>query len=200
MQPHSYEEIRDAAIDILLGRDRVEWKPEQYSNLVTGVAEVLERRSRPEGTRSPYGSAEQIPLAPQDQEFVRDVFWDLFRQGIITLGLNRHNDAWPWFRLSHFGQQALATQGPYRFHDTSSFINLVKGEAPDISPEALAYLDEAVAAFYAGCLWHAWRGCRDRIPASGRGRRAECETRHILRSRCATANHTTEDPEISRLP
>jgi hypothetical protein len=29
---------------------------------------------------------------------------------------------------------------------------MLKREVPDISPEAIAYLDEAVAAFYAGCF------------------------------------------------
>ena len=59
---------------------------------------------------------------------VRDVFWDLFRQGFITLGLNDSNPNWPWFRLSHFGERALKTQSPYRFHDTGSFIGLVRTE------------------------------------------------------------------------
>jgi hypothetical protein len=91
-------------------------------------------------------------LLTRDAELVRDVFWDLFRQGFITLGMNNSNPMWPWFRLSHFGQQTLHTQSPYRFHNTASFLAVVKKEVPDISPEAVAYLDEAVAAFYAGCL------------------------------------------------
>jgi hypothetical protein len=76
----------------------------------------------------------------------------LFRQGFITLGMNDSNPNWPWFRLSHFGQQTLQSQNPYRFHDTASFLAMVKKEVPDISTEAVTYLDEAVAAFYAGCL------------------------------------------------
>jgi hypothetical protein len=59
---------------------------------------------------------------------------------------------WPWFRLSHFGQQTLQAQSPYRFHNTASFLALVKREVADISPEAISYLGEAVAAFYAECL------------------------------------------------
>ena len=152
MSPHSYEELRGIVIDILLKRERVGYEPSQYAHLVIGVAEVLERRSRPAGQPSPYASPEQIRLHGHDEELVRDVFWDLFRQGFITLGLDRHNDRWPWFRLSYFGERALSTQSPYRFHDTSSFISLVRTEVPDISPEAITYLEEAVAAFYADCL------------------------------------------------
>ena len=109
------------------------------------------------GARAPPREARISALVylagnPQDAELVRDVFWDLFRQGYITLGLNNSNPNWPFFRLSHFGQRTLASQGPYRFHDTGSFLSIVRDEVPDISNEAVVYLEEAVAAFYAGCL------------------------------------------------
>ena len=91
-------------------------------------------------------------LHPYDAELVRDVFWDLFRQGLIILGLNDLNPVWPWFRLSYFGQKGLQSQNPYRFHDANSFLSMVTAEVPDISPEARAYLEEAVAAFYSDCL------------------------------------------------
>ena len=71
------------------------------------------------------------------------------------LSRSRFNDAnpgWPWLRLSRFGRHALLTTSPYRFHDTNSFLRLVKTDIPDISPEAVTYLEEAVAAFYADCL------------------------------------------------
>jgi len=66
--------------------------------------------------------------------------------------MNDSNSQWPFFRLSHFGEKTLATQSPYRFHDTTSFLSLVKSEVSDISGEAVVYLEEAVSAFYAGCL------------------------------------------------
>ncbi len=66
--------------------------------------------------------------------------------------MNDNHEQWPYFRLSHFGAEALGTQSPYRFHDTNSFLRLVRAEVPDISTEAVTYLGEAVSAFYAGCL------------------------------------------------
>jgi hypothetical protein len=87
-----------------------------------------------------------------DAELVRDIFWDLFRQGFISLGWNNANESWPFFRLSHFGEQTLGTQSAFHFHDTGSFITMVRSEVPDISSEAVAYLDEAVASFFADCL------------------------------------------------
>ena len=146
---HSYEELRAVVIDILLGRERLGHEANQFRNLTAGVAEVLARRA---GILKQNRGYLEPHLDTNDAELVRDIFWDLFRQGFITLGVNDSNDAWPFFRLSHIGGQTLGTQSPFRFHDTSSFLNIVKKEVPDISAEALVYLDEAVAAYFADCL------------------------------------------------
>jgi hypothetical protein len=148
---HSYEEIREVVIDILLERERVLHKPTQFVALVSSVEEVFGRRDGSVTSGAYFGSGAGHSN-PQDAELVRDVFWDLFRQGYITLGLNNSNPNWPFFRLSHFGSRTLATQGPNRFHDATSFLALVRGEVPDIGDDAIRYLDEAVASFYAGCL------------------------------------------------
>lgn len=143
---HSYEEIRDVAVDILLKREGTDHDVNQFGNLVRAVCEVFARR---EGdTRHPF----QVAPNEADEELVRDVFWDLFRQGAITLGYNNSNTNYPFFRLSHFGRATLASQSPWRFHDTTSYLRLVAREVPDMSQQALEYLDEAVASFYAGCL------------------------------------------------
>ncbi len=69
-----------------------------------GVAEVMARRA---GTLQQSRGYGEPHLHPNDSELVRDIFWDLFRQGSITLGWNDSNDAWPFFRLSHVGGQTL---------------------------------------------------------------------------------------------
>lgn len=145
---HSYEEIREVVVEIILRRVRVNYDPTQFANLVSGVGEVFAARRGEQVQRSLAGQR----VHADDAELIRDVFWDLFRQGFITLGLNDSNPQWPFFRLSYFGEKTLATQSPYRFHDTGSFLTVVRREVPDISPEAAVYLEEAVAAFYAGCL------------------------------------------------
>ena len=146
---HSYEELRNVVMDILLRKEAVSFPVNQWGHLTTGVAEVIARREKTPAT--PY-SHNQPVLHPHDAELVRDIFWDLFRQGVITLGLNDSNPAWPWFRLSHFGEQAMAGQQPYRFHDTATYVAMVKKEVPDLSKQAQTYLEEAVAAFYADCM------------------------------------------------
>ena len=141
-EPHNYEEIRSAVVDILLG---IGHEPvSQFGSLPDAVHQLLSLRAR----KDPRA----LRQSNQDEELVRDVFWDLFRQGVITLGMNNTNPNWPWFRLSHFGQNTLASQSPWRFHDTSSYLALVLREAPDLSKQAAVYLEEAVQAFYAQCL------------------------------------------------
>jgi len=150
LRKHAYEEIREAVIEVLLRPlpDSVtRHAPNGWPGLVASVGIIFFQR---EGRQVHPGDGER--LHPSDRELVRDVFWDLFRQGVITLGLNDANPMWPWYRLSHFGRKALESESPYRFHDTSSFLAMVAKAVPDVSPESIAYLDEAVAAFYAECL------------------------------------------------
>ncbi len=140
---HGYEEIRSVVIDILL--DGASPAPNQYLNLVNAVAEIFALRVNPQN--SSYGSR----LNAQDEEYVRDVFWDLFRLGYITLGMNNSNPDWPFFRLSYKGKIHLESESPWKFHDTTSFKGLVHNAVPDLNSTTLAYLEEAVSAFYANC-------------------------------------------------
>ncbi|TAZ29823.1 MULTISPECIES: hypothetical protein [Rhizobium] len=144
---HSYEEIREAIIEIITRSRNV---PEQWASLVRELELELARR---DGASAPqtslYGSQ---TMHPYDAELARDAFWDLFRQGMITLGINDSNPAWPWFRLSHLGKTELLQQNPLRFHDAGTFIALVKRLVPDISEAAIRYLQEAAGAFYADLM------------------------------------------------
>jgi hypothetical protein len=147
---HSYEEIRNAVVDVLLKKDP---NVNQFSLVLDRTARELVQRhgGAPSlATGLAYPGA-QAQLHPNDRTLLLEVFWDLFRQGFITLGLDDANAGWPWFRLSRFGQQ-LKEQTPYRFHDTSSYIAMIKSAAADLSSDAELYLEEAVAAFYADCL------------------------------------------------
>lgn len=147
---HSYEELRDVVMDVLH-----EGIPNnnQYLALVENVARVINQRETPGvnlGTGMAYQGAAEA-LHPSDRDKLLEIFWDLFRQGVITLGLNDNNPQWPWFRLSRFGASDAARQ-PFRFHDTSSYISLITKAVSDLLPATRMYLEEAVAAFYSGCF------------------------------------------------
>ena len=143
---HSYEEIRDAAVDVLTGRFHLADKINQFGGLVRGVALYFEKKDNQ--PRLGAGAS----LNPADQELVRDVFWDLFRQGYITIGYDGINANCPFFRLSYFGRKTLLEGAPYKFTDTTTYLELVRKAAPHVDDVTLVYLDEAVRAFYAGCF------------------------------------------------
>ena len=145
----TYEEVRDAMVEILSGREQVTRMPQQWVELQNETALALDRRA---GRPSPdQHGLSLVRLSADDAELVRDVFWDLFRQGFITLGLDDSNPQWPFFRLSHFGKTRLATGRPYQFTDTSTYIAMVRSHAPALDPITQMYLEEAVSSFYAGC-------------------------------------------------
>lgn len=142
---HSYEELRSVAFDILAGREKGTWEASQYENLKKSISDALETRHRGQQTVN-------SSLSAHHSELFLELFWDLFRQGIITLGLNDYNREFPWFRVTSFGKKLLAGQEPYFFHDLSSYEKVIKDEVPDIDDTTLVYLKEAMQAFMSGCL------------------------------------------------
>jgi hypothetical protein len=149
---HSYEEVREIVVDVLLSR-----QAGLFSELLEAACRGLLDRDNggrwfpPAGQTGIAYEGAAAYLRPEDSSSILEVFWDLFRQGAVTLGHNAAQPGWPAYRLTRFGQQ-IAHKSPYRFHDTESYITLVRSYAPAISPEAVEYLEEASAAFYADCL------------------------------------------------
>jgi len=94
---HSYEELGSVALDILAGREKGTWEASQYEHLKKSISDALETRSRGQQTVN-------SSLSAHDSELFLELFWDLFRQGIITLGLNDYNREFPWFRVTPFGK------------------------------------------------------------------------------------------------
>jgi hypothetical protein len=146
---HSYEEIRGIAVDVLLNR-----QSGQFNDFLEDIGRTLLKKHGawpPRETGAAYSGVGAL-LHQDDPPLVQEVFWDLFRQGAITLGRDASQPGWPGYRLSRLGRQ-IAQHTPFRFHDTEAYIEMVKTYIPDVSPDAVAYLEEAVAAFYADCLF-----------------------------------------------
>ncbi len=150
---HSFEEIRAAALDLLAGRERSAHDLTQYESLLTGVSEVFARRDGGSQSRTYQGGGFFGPsLSANDRELFLEVFWTLFREGIITLGLNDSNREFPFFRMTEFGRRIIKHQQAYFFHDLSSFVNVVRSEVPTIDAATLLYLQEAMQSFRTGCI------------------------------------------------
>jgi hypothetical protein len=145
---HSYEEIRQAAIEVI-GEGG-----SQYNTLKENVARLFERREggAPKTSRVPFSSSSGSTLSGKDANLLLEVFWNLFREGIITLGINDQNAEFPWFRVSEFGKKVLKNQEPYFFQDVSTYEALIKARVPNIDPLTLIYLKEGVQAFKSGCV------------------------------------------------
>lgn len=151
MPDHSYEELRGITLDILAKREAVRYEPSQYQHLVTGVAEVLQRRG--EQVQVSFMLGGQIVLSPADRQLMLEVFWNLFREGLISLGLNDANREFPFFHLSRAGKQLVeSNQTPYFFHDTSTYETAIRAAVPTIDPTTVLYLKEAMQAFHSGCI------------------------------------------------
>ena len=146
---HSYEEIRAVVLDILAEREATHYSPSQFANLLIGVAEVFDRR---DGTDSETLLHHEPHLSPNDRELCREVFWDLFRQGVITLGSNDANREFPFFRVGHFGKRILENENTYFFHDLTSYVKLIQDNIPDINDVTMVYLQEAMQSFKSGCM------------------------------------------------
>ncbi len=120
-------------------------------HLLIGVAETFQRRDGTPQTMS-FASSGEGRLSGPDAELFLEVFWDLFRQGIITLGCNDSNRQFPFFRVSSFGRRILDGHQAYFFHDVSSYTKLLTEAVPNLDNVTLLYVQEAMQAFKAGCL------------------------------------------------
>ncbi len=142
---HSYEEIRSATLDLLAGREKASYDLNQYQHLLIGVAGVFLKRE----TGTVHANA---TLSHADSEKFLEVFWGLFREGVITLGFNDSNREFPFCRVSEFGKRLLDGGQAYFFHDVSSYEKIVKTQIPNIDDVTLIYVKEAMQAFKTGCI------------------------------------------------
>jgi len=148
-QEHSYEELRDVVIDIMLEHDRD--AADRFDKLLEQTAVALFKRDSSVRGQQCFSHGSATQLHPNDADLVLEIVWDLFRQGILTLGASASNPGWPWLRLTRFGEAALQ-QGSDGFHNKAGFMKALRFAVIDVSPDAVVYIREAVAAFYMDCL------------------------------------------------
>ncbi|NLV26465.1 MAG: hypothetical protein GXY48_04775 [Methanomicrobiales archaeon] len=152
---HTYEEIYQAACDILNGNDPFK---DTYSGNVNHfvafhgrIAEIFFLKESNSGER-PHDISGNINLSRNDEDLFRDVFWDLFRQGIITLGMDSNNKDYPWFRVSYHGKKILENQSLYYFHSVETYETVIRENIPGIDEVTVTYLKEAMQSYLQGCV------------------------------------------------
>lgn len=145
---HGYEEIRAAAFDVLAERFKSTYGAGQYASFRTSVAEAL---LASDGTpRHLGGFGNSASLDYGEAEIFLEVFWDLFRQGIITLGSNDANPNFPFCRLTSLGRQIVATENAHLLSDPEGCAQHLLAEVPGIDEPTVAYLKEALTSFRTG--------------------------------------------------
>jgi hypothetical protein len=148
---HSYEEIRAATFDVLSGRVNPSYSLDLFQHLKIEVGKVLDAYDKlPPKPPSTYPA--DSALSKDDSETLREVFWDLFRQGIVTLGKDEFNNSFPFFRVTSWGEKAIRESDTYFITDTAVFESRVKSEIPKIDDITILYLKESFQAFRSGCL------------------------------------------------
>lgn len=146
---HSYEEIRKVALDILAGREQSSYLLNQYDFLSLSIGKILAER---DNRINHNNFSAEYPLDSQEKGIFLELFWDFFRQGIITLGYNDANREFPFFRLTQLGNRIAAHESIYFFHDVSSYETAIRKDIPEINDITLIYIKESMQAFRSGCL------------------------------------------------
>jgi hypothetical protein len=152
---HTYEEIYQTACDILTGNDPFKntnsGEVNQFVSFHNRIADIFfVREINPEA--HPHEICGNVRLSRNDEDLFRDVFWDLFRQGIITLGYNTNNEEYPWFRVSYLGKKILDNQSIYYFHSVDTFEKILRENVPGIDEVTVVYLKEAMQSYLQGCV------------------------------------------------
>ena len=155
MKDHSLEEIRTAAIAVLAkqvteGNDHG-WQYTTFKSAIANHFSTMEQSSTGYNRHSfSYGNEER--LSPHDANLFLEVFWGLFQDKIICLGIDDANNQFPWFRVTQWGQQYLLDDNPFRFQDGESYVSLFQSRIPNLDAKTLAYISECAHAYASGCF------------------------------------------------
>jgi hypothetical protein len=100
----TYTQIRSKALEVLKnGHNRGE-----FGGLLEAVATAYAKEEAHKPHQTPrYGTF--MELSEAEKTLLLEVFWDLFREGVITLGIDEANPGYPYFHLSERGRKRLET-------------------------------------------------------------------------------------------
>lgn len=85
-------------------------------------------------------------LTDSDQDKVREIIWNLVVEGVLTIGINASNPAWPFLKLTEYGSSVINSEIPIP-HDPSGYISRVMEDVPDVDPLIITYLNESLRAY-----------------------------------------------------
>lgn len=146
-----FQEIRSLLLDYLKDHPNG-----QFGQVVKGVVNLAKSKglySEPNSDVHTSGGSSyglHIRDIRRVPEAVREQSWGLVGQGILMPGLNVDNPNWPFYKVTEYGQQILAQEGP-RPYDPEGFLREFAEVNPNADPIVIDYLEEAVHTFNTGC-------------------------------------------------
>ncbi len=91
-----------------------------------------------------------------DADRLRAFFWQLVAQGVLTVGYNDSNAAWPFMALTEFGRIVVAEPDvSYLPYDHLGYIALLRRNDPTVSEVVVQAVGEATECFFRGTHWAA---------------------------------------------
>ena len=89
--------LRKIVLDILYHREKVTYECNQFALLRQGLIEVLARKKEQVPGHDP--TKLDLNLSEEDDKLLLEIFWDLFLDKVITLGLDGSKPGYPFFRF-----------------------------------------------------------------------------------------------------
>jgi len=123
------------------------WEPRtQFNHILAGVGRLAYERGifrRPGHDPQSDGRGN---LEQEDEEKVGEIIWELIVQGVIVPGMDSANPAWPFLRVTTYGQTVLKARG-YVPHDPEGYLSEVRQRVGTLDPIVELYLLESLVCF-----------------------------------------------------
>lgn len=81
----------------------------------------------------------------------REVFWEMVAAGIVAPGMDTHNLDLPWFHITQYGSQVLASTDPQPY-DPTGYLSRLRERVENPDGTVIAYLAESLETFRKGNL------------------------------------------------
>ncbi len=135
-----YEQLKHLVLQCLKGGSSF-----QFKNICNSIGALAVKNSIVIDPNPTEHQALYYPLQKQDENRVREIVWDLITERILTIG-DYHNDLWPWFSLTDYGEKAINSAEPIP-NDPSGYLARIKREISNIDPIIEVYLTESIKTY-----------------------------------------------------
>ncbi|TGN18855.1 hypothetical protein [Leptospira idonii] len=122
-------------------------KETQYLSICRNVALIAANSYRigSDASTMTLGSG-NYNLDQDDEDLIRELIWNLVIERVLTIGINSSNAAWPFLKVTAYGEKVLNSDEPIP-HDPSGYIQRVVEKIPSIDNVIKRYLIESIETY-----------------------------------------------------